>query len=107
MKHEKDIKKLEKLVFDILQTTPETRNCDELLYVKVCIAINPDVRMLRLDEVLLNTKELGIPQLETVGRYRRKIQQYHPELSAKTYIAECRKKREEEFENYSREKLSV
>lgn len=107
MKHEKDVKQLEKLIMDTLVTTPETRNCDELLYMKVCKSIVPDVGLLSAEYVLLNTKELGIPKIGTVGRYRRKIQQYHKELSAETYIAECRRKKEKEFENYSRKTLNV
>lgn len=107
MKNEKDVKKLEKMILDILQTVPETRDNDELLYINVCMKINPTIRVLRFDEVLLNTKALGIPQQETVERYRRKIQQYHSELHAKKHTENWRKQSEEEYKQYSKEYLSI
>lgn len=107
MRLKRDFENLEKMIKDILITEPKTRNSDALLYIKVCMQLNPEARKMTFEDVILNTNELGLPTLATVGRYRRKIQQYHKELSAKAYIEACRKVKEEEFKEYSKKILNV
>lgn len=98
-----EIKKTQDIVKTILINYPETRNSDNLLYTKVCAALNPDTEYLTFSEVMLGMKELGIPCFETVGRTRRKLQAKFPELSASADVRRFRRDREEGFREYANE----
>ena len=79
---------------------PQSRDDDYLLYNLVCKACDIDTSTIAFDEALLNRKELGIPNWESVSRYRRKLQEINPELRRNAYSK--RQKRQEEFKAYAR-----
>ena len=71
--------KMYDVVYDVLTEFPETRDSDYKLFLKVCdkVCENPSVLRLPFDHVLKHRKELGVPNFESVGRARRKVQEEH------------------------------
>ena len=70
----KNIKQTQKLVKEILEKFPQTRNSDMLLYYYVCLEIDKTILKLPFWLVLLDMKSYGLPPIESVGRARRKLQ---------------------------------
>ena len=101
MNKAKELKTTTNLVKHILETVPETRNSDTLLYYRVCDAIDSKSLGLSFGYVLLSMNELKLPGFETVRRSRQKIQQTHPELAGKEVEA-YRMMNEEVFREYAR-----
>ena len=99
----KPIKKTtEQQVKKILQTVPQTRNSDMLLYYHVCLEIDKSVLKLPFWMVLLDMKGYGLPPIASVGRARRKLQRAFPELKACKTVQEARAENEVEYRNYAR-----
>ena len=98
----KDIKHTHHLVKEILETVPETRNSDMLLYYHVCLEIDKTVLKLPFWLVLLDLKHYGLPPIESVGRVRRKLQEECPELRAVSSVKEKRTENEEIVKEYAR-----
>ena len=96
-----DILSVEGIVKSILQKDKKARNNDALLYLKVCKAIRPKACKLPFDVVMSQRNELGLPNYETVGRARRKLQAEDESLKADTSVKEARAEREKEFKNYA------
>lgn len=92
----------EKIVKDILLKSPETRNSDNELYIKVAERLNANVLDKPFAEVMRGLKSLGLPCFETVRRTRAKIQAEHPELQSERFIKKCREENEKDFEEYAR-----
>ena len=71
--------KMYDVVYDVLTEFPETRDSDYKLFLKVCdkVCENPSVLKLPFDHVLKYRKTLGVPNFESVGRARRKVQEEH------------------------------
>lgn len=92
----------EQQVKKILETVPQTRNSDMLLYYHVCLEIDKNVLKLPFWMVLLDLKGYGLPPIGSVGRARRKLQRAFPELQACEAVKEARAENEIEFRQYAR-----
>lgn len=90
------LRNIEKTVKTILEEQPETRGDDFLLYWAVIKRFNSDLLSLPIGGVLLHHIELGVPNIKSVERARRKAQRKHPELLSE----EKKKKRAEEEQAY-------
>lgn len=82
----KNIRQTQGIVREILEQHPETRNSDNLLYVKVVESINANLIYKPFQELFIHAKEYGIPPFESVRRTRQKLQAEFPELRAKKEI---------------------
>ena len=96
------IRKTSKLVKEILQKVPATRNSDMLLYYHVCLELNRAATKLPFWLVLLDLKNYGLPPIASVGRARRKLQRAFPELRADASVKEKRAENEEIIKDYAR-----
>lgn len=98
----KRIKETQKLVQQILENVPQTRNSDMLLYYHVCLEIDKTVLKLPFWLVLLDLKQYGLPPIASVGRARRKLQRAFPELRADPKVKEKRTENEAIVKDYAR-----
>ena len=87
-----ELKTTTELVKAILTENPETRNSDRLLYVELT----------KYYSEKFNLDSWGLPEIETVGRCRRKLQRDYPELRANDTVEGFRTVRQEEFKKYAR-----
>lgn len=78
----KDLLSTQDIVQSVLKENPQTRNSDQLLYLKVVERINPLVLNQPFWYAMTSMKELGIPPFETVRRTRQKLQREFPTLRA-------------------------
>lgn len=78
----KDILSTQDIVQRVLKEHPQTRNSDQLLYLKVVEKINPSALHQPFWIAMTTMKELGIPPFETVRRARQKLQREFPTLRA-------------------------
>lgn len=94
------------LVKTILETAPQTRNSDSLLYLKVLehIALQKgvDLQLLSVSAFLTSMNIFGFPCFETVRRTRQKIQREYPELAANKTVQEFRAENEQEYRGYAK-----
>jgi hypothetical protein len=86
----KDIRRIDKVVRHVLTTVPETRNSDDMLWVKVIKVMSPDAANLPFQDVMCRRKELGVPCFESVRRTRQKLQAQYKELRATEAVTEGR-----------------
>ena len=96
------LKNTTKIVKEILQAYPDTRNSDNLLYIKVCEILNSAALNKPFWIVLANLKDWDLPGFETVRRARQKLQATYPELAGKQSVREQRKRNEADFKEYAR-----
>ena len=75
------LKKLENVIKPILENQPQTREDDFLLYAEVIKEYRPDLLSVSAQQFLLWHKELKVPNIKSVERARRKVQEKHPELA--------------------------
>ena len=101
-----ELKNTTKLVFEILQLIPETRENDNLLYYYVCKKRlkRDDVKIdeITFEHALLLRDYYGFPSFETVRRTRQKVQAEHPELKGKEETQAFRAALEPEFRAYAK-----
>ena len=90
------------IVKGILMEYPNARNNDNLLYIKVCEKINKKLLGKSFQFVLLNLKELDLPQFESVRRTRQKLQAAYPELAGNSTVEGHRTVNETVFREYAR-----
>ncbi len=90
-----EISRTHKLVKEILETDPKTRNSDDLLYLDIIERSCP--LKTTIGSLFRNREYLGIPPYETVRRTRQKIQAEHPELRGD----EKRRQRAKDFRAYA------
>lgn len=90
--------KFHNMVYSILETNPETRSDDFLLFYEVLKDLSLDY--CDLNYIFKNHAILGVPSFETITRCRRKIQHDHPELSGAA-MRRIRKEEEKEFKAYA------
>ena len=90
------LRDLEKVIKPILEEIPQTRNDDYLLYAEVIKAYKPELLKLSAITFLIGHRELNVPNIKSVERARRKIQEKHPELASER----AKKKRAEEEQAY-------
>lgn len=92
----------QKLVQEILFENPQARKSDRILFLEMCKRTRA---MLFIDEpfewVLMNAELVGLPNYESVGRTRRKVQELFPELKDNE-VAVNRAIKEEEYIEYAR-----
>jgi hypothetical protein len=94
-----------KLVKDILESRPETRDDDYILWLNVLRNTNtdiPDYTNMPVAEFLLNAKYMRFPHYESVSRARRKIQEKYPELRATDETRTARANFEKRYRKYAR-----
>lgn len=96
-----NLEKFTTIVKKILESQPETRNSDNLLYYRVCVKLNKQVLSLPFGEVLLHLKDYNLPQFETVRRARQKIQHEFKELAGTKNVEKTRHENEKEFREYA------
>lgn len=97
----KNIRKTSDIVQRILERYPDTRNSDNLLYIKVIESIDSDLIYKPMQEVFLQAKTYGIPPFESVRRTRQKLQAEFPELRAKKEIEAEREINEHIMKGYA------
>lgn len=93
--------RVDKLVEETLRTYPDTRNSDALLYLVVCKTLVPNSTQMTLERVMLQRNELGLPNYETVGRCRRRIQAKNEELRADSKVTDVRYENYKEYRDYA------
>ena len=91
-------------VTQLLKEEPETRDNDDLLFVKVYERINPKAVGLPYFVVMANRKRYGLPTIETIRRCRQKAQELNPELRGSKKSRKARAEKQEEFEAFARSK---
>lgn len=76
------LKKLENVIKPILEEQPQTREDDFLLYAEVIKEYKPELLNLSARTFLVGHNELNVPNIKSVERARRKVQEKHPELAS-------------------------
>lgn len=99
----KNLNTIEGKVKAILTRNEKARDDDMTLYACVCRSYLPDVAKLPFETVLLHYRSLGIPNLESVGRIRRKLQAQHPELASSPVVRKRRQAQEQVYRTYSKQ----
>jgi hypothetical protein len=97
-----ELRAVSSVVRQLLETVPETRSDDCLLYALVCNNINPETSGKSFSEVMVNRVLYSIPAPETVRRARQKIQENTPYLKGSGRCQEARKELEEDFRQFAR-----
>lgn len=96
-----------KMVREVLEVMPQARNSDNFLYFVVCNRIATmkgiDVNKMSMPMFLLNLKEFGFPNFETVRRTRQKLQAENAELRACETVEAMRDINEELYRYYARQ----
>ncbi len=94
------------LVMDFLIHDRHSRDSDNYLFYLVAKKIlgskGIDIEKIGFTDLFLQLKEYGLPQFETVGRIRRKLQHKHPELSGSESVSMQRSLNQEVFNDFSR-----
>lgn len=104
----KKLLNITKVVKEILEERPSTRDDDNLLWLEVLRAAVRDWKYgskmtdLTLAYVLTSIHRLGLPSFASVSRARRKLQEKYPELRGTRTTQEKRKEREAVYEEYAR-----
>lgn len=98
-----------KLVKEILEYIPSTRDDDYLLWLKVleitatAVEYNATfAHCITLNDFLSTAKYSNYPHFETVSRARRKIQENYPELRASAETQAARSELEEQYKEYAK-----
>ncbi len=99
----RDINKIEAQVYDVLVAHPHTRNCDDALYLELCMAANPIACNMSFKDVLEHRKDFGLPNIKSVERSRRKLQATHPNLRAVTEVEHGRMEEYEAYREYAKQ----
>jgi hypothetical protein len=96
-----ELKKISKIVLKILKEDEVARKNEMHLYLRVHETLYPGIKDMALHEIL-DLMHLGkIPNWESIGRARRKVQQKHPELKDKE-TAHYRELEEEKYKEFTR-----
>lgn len=97
------------LVKDILTENPAARDSDNLLFYLVCKKILADhgknIDTIGFGNLFLSLHKYGLPQFETVGRVRRKLQQTFPELQSSSEVRTGRMNHCDSFKEFAMEGL--
>lgn len=101
------LKTIESNVREILTNHPEARDDDMILYLiicKECMYRKCGRTNFTFEEVMINFRELGCPNYESVGRARRKIQASTPELGCTPKTRRKRNRGVSAYINYALDK---
>lgn len=97
------------LVKEILTENPASRDSDNILFYMVCDRVlgnqGIEVNKLSFKTLFLHLRDYGLPQFETVGRVRRKLQQEFPELHSSEEVRFGRMTYCDDFKEYAKEGL--
>lgn len=96
-----DIYVVQEIVKQILEENPQARCSDVSLYLAFCQKVNPDACRMEFSTVFQHRRELGLPNFDTVGRTRRKLQADHKELRATEGVTDRRFEKWKEFREYA------
>lgn len=96
-----EMEKIQDTVKRVLMEHPSTRNSDTDLYIAVCKEVNPTACRLTLVDAFEHRKELGLPNYESVGRARRRLQSKYKELRACTAVEHQRAENYEEMKEWA------
>ena len=96
------LKGIERKVLEILSSDPATRSSDDILYLRLCEKMGVPVKSMSMYEFLLSYRKADVPTLESVGRFRRKLQEKYEELKPTAEVKLWRKENEKSFYNYAR-----
>ena len=95
------------LVKEILTEEPAARDSDNLLFYLVCKKVLADhgknIDTIGFGKLFLSLRQYGLPQFETVGRVRRKLQQTFPELLSSSDVRNGRMNHCDNFKEYAME----
>ncbi len=95
------------LVQDILTNEPDARNSDNLLFYLVCKKLladqGEDIDSMLFGKLFLSLKGYGLPQYESVGRCRRKLQHEFPELQCSLEVGVSRASNMDSFADYGKD----
>lgn len=101
-----ELKTTTAIVKQVLEAVPVTRNCDGLLYLRVLSELSRkrdvDYLGMKVSYFFSNLEQLKVPSIETVGRFRRKVQEECPHLRAVSEVEKFRADREAMFREYAR-----
>ncbi len=97
----RDLYRIQDIVQDILQNDEEARGNDHHLYYEVCKKVDKEVLSIPLGAVLTGFNNYNVPNIESVGRARRKLQAQFPDLRPKKKIEEMRLENKIAFEEYA------
>ena len=106
----KDLNTIEGKVKAVLKSNEEARNDDMKLYFCVCDYCLEEkglrVGDMPFETVMTEYRSLGIPNFESVGRIRRKLQSQHAELSGNTETKRIRMAQERVYRHYAKKRDS-
>lgn len=95
------------LVMETLTSEPLTRNSDNLLFHQVCKILlerqGVDIELLGFSKLFLSLKKYNLPQFETVGRIRRKLQHDITGLGCNQATSIERGLNEDSFRQYAKD----
>ena len=97
----KDLNTIQKYVEEVMTRYPETRDDDDLLYWRVCEAINPFINTMTFTQFLRNRGVAGVPSYGSVGRVGRKVRKMNEELRSSKQATEAKYKRWKEVREYA------
>ena len=101
-----NLNSLTALVRNILESNPQTRNSDGLLWLEVlehqASEKGIDLRMYSVTSFLPQIGELGFSPFESVRRTRQKLQAAYPHLAAVEAVRAFRAEQEAEYRAYAR-----
>ena len=93
------------LVKEVLEEHEDARDSDNTMYWHLINMVGERVgfkaRNLTVHELLINHKKYGLPNIESAGRARRKIQRQYPELKGSDESIRDRMEKELEFRDYA------
>jgi hypothetical protein len=90
------LKEIEKVVKPILEKYPIAREDDFILYVEVIRQYNPRLLDITAGEFLISHLAYNVPNIKSIERARRKIQEKYPYLASER----AKKKRAEQEQEY-------
>lgn len=99
----KNLKTIEEKVWYALSCNEHARDDDMTLYVCVCAICLPAALEMPFADVILHYRSLNLPNFESVGRIRRKIQAKYPELAGSSEVVKRRTAQERVYRSYSKE----
>lgn len=95
-----DLKRLDRIVENILTEDEEARNNMFYLYYAVCKERNPSIINAKFSTVLKNPTEYGLKPFESVARCRRKIVERNPKLKGNDDVEGGRWSSKKDYEEY-------
>lgn len=95
------LKIIETNVLAILMKYPESRANDFVLYALYLKEHNTELKDAGLIYALMRSKELGMPNYESITRTRRKLQHNDPNLRPPEKTAIARQESEKQFRSYA------